>query len=148
MKAKLLSTIAFLFILTRALAQDSPQAGHIALFVFDMQKGADFYKNVMQLPVIEEPFHDGKHTWFRTGPHSQLHIIQGAAKIYDHDINTHIAYTVKDITAFCKHLDAANWKYGNWKGDSKTPQLRPDGVHQIYLQDPDGFWIEVNDDKF
>jgi len=23
-----------------------------------------------------------------------------------------------------------------------------DGVSQIYLQDPDGYWIEVNDDKF
>ena len=30
----------------------------------------------------------------------------------------------------------------------KTPQVRPDKVQQIYLQDPDGYWIEVNDDKF
>jgi len=27
-------------------------------------------------------------------------------------------------------------------------QLRPDGIQQIYFQDPDGYWIEVNDDKF
>ncbi|RYF13836.1 MAG: VOC family protein, partial [Flavobacteriales bacterium] len=25
--------------------------------------------------------------------------------------------------------------------------LRPDGIHQLYLQDPDGHWIEVNDAK-
>jgi lactoylglutathione lyase len=25
---------------------------------------------------------------------------------------------------------------------------RVDGIKQIYLQDPDGYWIEVNDDKF
>ena len=25
---------------------------------------------------------------------------------------------------------------------------RPDGVHQIWFQDPDGYWIEVNDAKY
>jgi len=35
--------------------------------------------------------------------------------------------------------------YGNWAG-KKEPQVRPDKVAQIYLQDPDGYWIEVNDD--
>ena len=41
-----------------------------------------------------------------------------------------------------------NIKYGNWKGDSKEPQVRPDGIKQVYLQDPDGYWIEINDDKY
>ena len=27
------------------------------------------------------------------------------------------------------------------------PYVRADGVRQIYLQDPDGFWVEVNDAK-
>jgi len=26
--------------------------------------------------------------------------------------------------------------------------VRPDGVRQIYFQDPDGYWLEVNDSKF
>jgi len=129
-------------------AQNGPTADHIALYVKDLNKSAAFYRDVMQLEVIPEPFHDGKHIWFRTGEHSQLHIIQGAAAVYDHDINTHIAYHVNDLKAFTDHLDKLNVKYGNWKGDSKSPQLRPDGVKQIYMQDPDNFWIEVNDDKF
>jgi lactoylglutathione lyase len=129
-------------------AQNAPTTDHIALYVKDLNKSAAFYKDVMQLEVIPEPFHDGKHVWFRTGEHSQLHIIQGAAAVYDHDINTHIAYHVNDLKIFTDHLDKMNVKYGNWKGDSKSPQLRPDGVKQVYLQDPDNFWIEVNDDKF
>jgi lactoylglutathione lyase len=129
-------------------AQSAPTTDHIALYVKDLNKSAAFYKDVMQLEVIPEPFHDGKHVWFRTGEHSQLHIIQGAAAVYDHDINTHIAYHVNDLKVFTDHLDKLNVKYGNWKGDSKSPQLRPDGVKQVYLQDPDNFWIEVNDDKF
>ncbi|HMG10203.1 MAG TPA: hypothetical protein VK609_16930, partial [Mucilaginibacter sp.] len=93
-------------------------------------------------------FHDGKHVWLRTGEHSQLHIIQGAAEITEHDINSHFAYAVPNLSVFTKHLDQMHVKYGNWKGDSQSPQLRPDGIKQVYLQDPDNFWIEVNDDKF
>ncbi len=129
-------------------AQKGPQADHIALYVYDLDKSADFYKNVMQFEVIPEPFHDGKHVWFRIGAHSQLHIIKGAASVTEHDINSHFAYTVPVLQKFTDHLEETKVKYGNWKGDSKTPQLRPDGVKQVYLQDPDNYWIEVNDDKF
>jgi lactoylglutathione lyase len=134
--------------LTKALAQNGVKADHIALYVKDLNKSADFYKNVMQLKEISEPFHDGKHVWLRTGEHSQLHLIQGAAEITQHDINSHFAYSVNNLADFTKHLDEMHVKYGNWKQDSKEPQLRPDGVKQVYLQDPDNIWIEVNDDKF
>lgn len=131
-----------------AFAQNSPSADHVALYVKDLEKSADFYRNVMLLKEIPEPFHDGKHVWFRTGEHSQLHIIKGAADVYQHDINSHFAYSVPNLAEFTKHLDEMHVKYGNWKQDSTTPQLRPDGVKQVYLQDPDNVWIEVNDDKF
>ena len=146
--------VTFLFFLiiggtmTRVFAQDGVKADHIALYVKDLKKSADFYRNVMELKDIPEPFHDGKHVWLRTGAHSQLHLIQGAAEITQHDINSHFAYSVNNLADFTKHLDEMHVKYGNWKQDSKEPQLRPDGVKQVYLQDPDNIWIEVNDDKF
>jgi len=129
-------------------AQDNVKTNHIALYVNDLTKSAAFYKDVMELKEIPEPFHDGKHVWLRTGDHSQLHLIQGAAEVYAHDINSHFAYSVTDLANFTKHLDDLHIKYGNWKQDSKSPQLRPDGIKQVYLQDPDNNWIEVNDDKF
>jgi len=52
------------------------------------------------------------------------------------------------MAAFTKHLDEHKVKYGNWAQSSKEAQVRPDKVKQIYLQDPDGYWIEVNDDTF
>ncbi len=143
--------LLILFIAGAALsanAQSGVKADHIALYVKDLKTSAEFYENVMELKVIPEPFHDGKHVWLRTGAHSQLHLIQGAAEITDHDINSHFAYSVNNLETFTRHLDAMHVKYGNWKGDSKSPQLRPDGVKQVYLQDPDKIWIEVNDDKF
>jgi len=136
-----------LLMASRANAQ-SPQFNHTTIYVVDMNKSADFYEKVMKFKRIPEPFHDNRHIWLKIGEHNQLHIVQGAKEITNHDINIHLAFTVPSVENFAKHLDELNIKYGNWAQDSKTPQPRPDGIKQIYLQDPDGYWIEVNDDKF
>lgn len=126
----------------------APHFNHTTIYVVNMAKSSEFYENVLQLKKISEPFHDGKHTWFRMGDHAQLHVVQGSKEITPHDINIHLAFSVRDLAAFTKRLDEAHIKYGNWAGDSQSPQLRPDGVKQVYLQDPDGYWIEINDDRF
>ncbi|HEY0272236.1 MAG TPA: VOC family protein [Chitinophaga sp.] len=126
----------------------TPQINHIAVYVYDLAKSTAFYTKIMQLDTIPEPFHDGRHTWLRIGAHSQLHLIQGAAGITEHDINSHLCFCVPDINVFMQHLEANHIPYGNWAQNSHTPTLRPDGVKQIYFKDPDGYWLEVNDDKF
>ena len=57
-----------------------------------------------------------------------------------------MAFSVASVDRFIQHLDAVGQKYGNWNISAKSIQLRPDGIKQIYLQDPDGYWIEINDD--
>ena len=125
-----------------------PQFNHITVYVVDLQKSAEFYKNALQLQEIPEPFHDNRHVWFRIGEHGQLHVVSGATEASSHDINIHLAFTVRSVENFSRHLDSLGIKYGNWAQSNKEPQVRPDGIKQIYLQDPDGYWIEVNDDKF
>lgn len=136
------------FVMFQSANAQSPQFNHTTIYVVDMNKSADFYEKAMMLKRIPEPFHDNKHIWLKIGEHNQLHIVQGAKEITEHTINIHLAFSVASVENFAKHLDELNVKYGNWAQDSKTPQVRPDGVKQIYLQDPDGYWIEVNDDKF
>ena len=131
-----------------AMAQPDTSVNHIALYVFDLQKSVDFYKNVLGLQQLPEPFKDGKHVWLRMGPHSQLHIIQGAAKVEPHDKNSHLAFSVKDLKKFMARLDNTGIRYGSWTSDEKRTTARPDGVEQVYLQDPDNFWVEVNNDTF
>lgn len=126
----------------------TPRFNHQTIYVVDMNKSADFYEHAMQLERIPEPFHDNKHIWLKLTEHGQLHIVEGAKEKSSHDINIHLAFSVSSVKDFAKHLDSLNIKYGNWAQNSKTPQIRPDGVAQIYLQDPDGYWLEVNDDKF
>ena len=56
----------------------TPRVNHIAFYVRDLKTSTDFYQNVIGLPTIPEPFHDGRHTWFLIGPKTHLHIISGA----------------------------------------------------------------------
>jgi lactoylglutathione lyase len=143
-----LTVLAAPLLLATGARSQGPHFSHQTIFVTDLDRSANFYEKVMELKRISEPFHDGKHVWFRVSEHGQLHVVSGAKEDVPHDINIHLAFSVPSMEAFTRHLDAAHVKYGNWAQDSKTPQLRPDKVKQIYLQDPDGYWIEVNDDKF
>jgi lactoylglutathione lyase len=125
-----------------------PSLNHIALSIYDLKKSTDFYKDIIGLQEIPEPFHDGKHTWFKIAEHSQLHLIQGALAVTDHDKNSHVCFTVSSIDSVIKVLTKNNVWFGNWPGEPGKVTTRPDGVKQIFLKDPDGYWIEINNDTY
>ena len=120
---------------------------HIAMYVHNLEKSTAFYENVLQLKQIPEPFKDGKHTWFTLGPAGQLHLIQGAEQNIKRDKNDHLCFSVNSIEDFISNLDKHQVNYTNWPGTEKAPTVRVDGVKQVYFQDPDGHWIEVNNDN-
>jgi lactoylglutathione lyase len=128
-------------------ANQPPQVDHSTVYVHDLQKSAEFYEKVMRLERIPEPFKDGRHIWFRMGAHEQLHVVGGATADTPHEIDIHLAFRVASLEDFMTYLDQMKVNYRNFKGDGKI-SARPDGVKQIYFQDPDGYWIEMNDDKF
>jgi lactoylglutathione lyase len=119
---------------------------HIALHVHDLAKSTEFYQQVMGLEQISEPFKDGRHVWFRIGSHSQLHVISGAPADEPHRIDVHLAFHTASLSGFMARLDRMHVTYRDFKGTGKVAP-RPDGARQIYFQDPDGYWIEVNDAK-
>jgi len=125
---------------------NKPVLNHIAVYVHNLQTSSDFYENIIGLDIIEEPFKDGKHTWFSLGAAGQLHLISGASKTMEQIKDRHLCFSVPSIETFIATLEKNKIVYANWKGDSKSPTVRPDGVKQIYFQDPDGYWIEVNND--
>jgi lactoylglutathione lyase len=118
---------------------------HIALYVTDLQVSTAFYRDIVGLDTIQEPFHDGLHTWFGVGPRAHLHLIQSGKLRFEHNKNTHLCFTVQDVPAFARMLEQARILYEDWPGARGRITTRVDGVHQIYLQDPDGYWIEIND---
>jgi lactoylglutathione lyase len=119
---------------------------HIAIYVADLKTATDFYKTVFDLEIIPEPFKDGRHTWFSIGPAGHLHLIQGAKSNVVHEKNDHLCFSVASMEAFTAKLNANKVSYENWAGAQSTVTKRVDGIRQIYFKDPDGHWLEVNDD--
>ena len=105
-----------------------PVLDHIAIYVTDLKKSSAFYRDVLGLDSLPEPFHDGKHAWFAIGPGKQLHIIEGATSRADQPKRNHTCFRIASLQEFIIRLT-----------------LRPDGIQQIYFRDPDGYWIEMND---
>ncbi|HEY0864919.1 MAG TPA: VOC family protein [Lacunisphaera sp.] len=128
-------------------AADAPRFNHVAFYVVDLKVSADFYRDVVGLPVIPEPFHDGKHAWFEIGPKQALHIISGAEKVLSKEKRTHLCLSMPSVDAFAARLAQHKVSYENLAGEKSAITRRPDGVNQIYFQDPDGNWIEINDAK-
>lgn len=141
-----LLTVAVLGMLGVQAQKQKPALNHIAVYVTNLSKSTLFYQTVVGLDTIPEPFHDGKHTWFGVAPGLQLHLIEGAVGASSLTINSHLCFSVGSIAAFIEGLKKQNIPYQNWAGEKSKITKRVDGVQQIYFQDPDGYWIEVNDD--
>ena len=127
-------------------AQTKPRINHIALSVAQLERSRVFYQEIIGLDTIPEPFHDNRHVWFSISEKGHLHIIQNPPPIMVPSKNTHLCFSVPEITSFVKRLRKNKIQYEDWQGKKDTMTTRVDGIHQIYFQDPDGYWVEINDD--
>lgn len=144
---RFLVLICLLFICELISAQSKVRMNHTAIYVTNLKASADFYREVIGLDTIAEPFRDGKHAWFKTGEKTSLHIIEGAIQKREYYKNQHTCFSVLSLQLFIEKL--INWKIGfeDVQGQKGRFTTRVDGVHQIWLQDPDGYWVEINDEQ-
>lgn len=119
---------------------------HLAVYVEDLKRSADFYSNVFDFEELDEPFKDGLHAWYDIGNNIALHIIQAPWEPVTINKNNHICFSVPDMDAFIKNLNELNVDFEDWPGNTGKINIRPDGIQQIYIRDPDGYWIEINDE--
>jgi lactoylglutathione lyase len=121
---------------------------HTAIFVKDLKVTKNFYEKIIGLDTIPEPFHDGKHAWYSLGvPGIALHVIQGSNEKKDYYKNQHTCLSVPSVEAFSAVLKKNNIAFEDLKGNKNVFSSRVDGIKQLWLQDPDGYWIEINDAK-
>jgi lactoylglutathione lyase len=119
---------------------------HYAIHVRDLQKSAAFYGSVLGLQRIPVPFKAATMVWFRLPP-GQLHLIGGATELSRQDSEVHLAVSVASVEAFAARLRKLGIGFEDLNAAPGRISTRGDGVHQLYLQDPDGYSIEVNDDR-
>ncbi|MFO7719064.1 MAG: VOC family protein [Gillisia sp.] len=118
---------------------------HTALLVSDLDKSADFYGGVLQLKEIEVPYSNPVLRWFSLGEDLQLHLIQDTMEGIKLHKAIHIALNVSNFDAFVNYLEENKVPYSDWLGEAGKVAIRGDGVKQVYVQDPDAHWIEIND---
>lgn len=56
----------------------------------------------------------------------------------------HLGLTTANFKTFVAYLEDKKITYYDWPGKVNTVNIRADGVKQIFFQDPDGYWLEVN----
>ena len=142
------STIAFLALLitTTSSAQTDAkievvQHNHVALHVKDIAASTKFYKEVMGLqPVTVPDSLKAIRSWFKLGADQQIHLLAGRDFDVKNDRNgSHFALFVTSIAAAEKYLTLQKMNFHK--------QVRFDGAVQIYVADPDGYLIELNEVK-
>lgn len=141
--------LAALAIATPTLAQDRPapvaaRGDHVAISVTDLDRSTEFYKRVFGLPELKAPVKNRR--WLDLGGGFAMHIIPDRTAPVGVDRGNHIAFAVADFDGFVAMLVREGIPFTDFEDKPSTIQrLRTDGVRQVYIRDPDGHRIEVND---
>jgi len=122
------------------------QFNHIALSVKDVRKSTSFYQKVLQLKEIPNTASHSKTRWLVFNDDRQLHLIPRPDAEIKINKAVHFAVSTAEFDAFVVHLQALQIDYSDWLGAKNKVYVRNDGIRQVYFQDPNGYWIEVNND--
>lgn len=131
-------------------AQDAPKGinivsyNHVGLAVKDLKESATFYREILGLSPVNVPDNLlAIRRWFQIAPGQELHLLLGRKDpVSNNDKNgAHFSLSIPSnsadqVEAFLKS-----------KGVPYHRQQRFDGAYQIYVTDPDGYVIELNEPK-
>lgn len=112
---------------------------HVALHVQDVDVSCRFYGQILDLPQIARPAFTFPGAWFSLGPVQQLHLIgERTLPVVAEPRGNHFALRVASIRVAEEDLRRKNVKFSG-------PKQRPDGMWQIFMQDPDGHVVELTE---
>jgi catechol 2,3-dioxygenase-like lactoylglutathione lyase family enzyme len=118
---------------------------HVSLPVRSLEASAKFYSDVLGLEPIANGSGKANIRWFGIGGEDALHIIEAGASGWRPDKACHFAMRIADFDGFIAGLRARGIRFHDWMGTADNVTARPDGFRQIFIEDPDGHWVEVND---
>lgn len=120
---------------------------HQSLVVTNLMKTGDFYKDVFGFEEIPHPERKPGFRWFNIYGNSQLHLIKKDVIEFKKDKSIHLCLAVQNLEGFIERLILKDIDFYDWPGNKGSVTDRADGVKQIYIQDPEGYWIEINTAK-
>lgn len=120
---------------------------HLAISVKDADRSAEFYSKILNCKEIENRAKLEGIRWFSIGDGKELHLISIIKEPILINKAIHIAFSTSNFDYIIKTLDEMKIIYSDWPGNLNKINIRADGIKQVFFQDPDGYWIEVNSIK-
>ncbi len=118
---------------------------HTAINVTDVEKSRKFYTEKIGLTEMERPGFGFDGVWYEVGPGKQQFHLISHKDLTGTDLPArggprmehHFALRVADIEATRQELESRGVAI-------MAENARPDGVTQLFVQDPDGYVIEFS----
>ena len=116
---------------------------HLAYEVRDLNKVGDFFLNIFKFEEIE--IDNPSLRWFDIGDGFEIHLGENKEANHEKIKANHLAVTIDNLEIFMENLKSNDIYFESWDGKKLQYNIRPhDNAFQIYLTDPEGNWIEVN----
>ena len=119
---------------------------HTTLVVSDFAVSKEFYTEILGLKDLNADWLPKNQMFLSLGNNLELHVgeVEGV-EINPSNFN-HFAISTNDLDAYLEYLNSKGVIHYSLGGAKKKfIQKRLDGVRQTFIQDPDGYWIELND---
>ena len=120
---------------------------HIALLVRDLDESVRFLLEVIGLSEMPNPMGGTTIRWIEIGDGRRFHVQAGDIDKVHVEKQTHFALATPDLDAVLTRLRAQGVAFSDMKGTPGAINTRPDGMRAIFLQDPNGYWFEINDSR-
>tara|TARA_B100000941_G_scaffold262403_1_gene215159 strand:- start:545 stop:997 length:453 start_codon:yes stop_codon:yes gene_type:complete len=145
MKNIILALITFFGVIFSVKSQNNLKFDHQALPVNNLKITGDFYRDILgfeDIPTLVGT--KESHRWLANQEGKEIHLIFSNEKIPKTPKQIHMAFSPVDFEKFIDHLKINNVVYTNYELEVGTLQVRKDGIKQVWLRDPQGYWIEIN----
>ncbi len=118
-------------------------ADHVALHVADNGVSIAFYRDAFGLREIPSAIAIAR--WMDLGRGLQLHLLGGRTAPAVTVRQVHLALRTPNLARTIDFLRSRGMSWQDNQGNvGRISSARTDGIRQIFLQDPDGYWLEVN----
>lgn len=119
---------------------------HTTLVVSNFEASREFYTKILGLKDLNADWLPENQMFISLGNNLELHVGEVPGVEIKPSTFNHFAISTNDLDAYLKHLNSHGVMHSSLGGgEKKYIQKRPDGVRQTFIQDPDGYWIEIND---
>jgi catechol 2,3-dioxygenase-like lactoylglutathione lyase family enzyme len=120
---------------------------HIALLVRDLDESVAFLTGVLGLTEGVNPMGGTHIRWIEIGDGRRFHVQAGEVSKVHVEKQTHFALSATDFDSVLARFRTENVAFSDMAGTPGAINTRPDGMRAIFLQDPNGYWFEINDFK-